>query len=148
MFKLIDFNYSSIFKIAFILLFIYGCKSISISEAELSRSYKSQGFSKQKVDGKKLRISNEEDFNRSLAGKVSGLQILDSSSSTFEPTQVMIRGEKNILYLVDGIKMNPEDINPSIIESVEVIKGPSAASKYGNEAINGVILISTKKKRN
>ena len=43
---------------------------------------------------KKLRISNEEDFNRSLAGKVSGLQILDSSSSTFEPTQVMIRGEK------------------------------------------------------
>ena len=60
----------------------------------------------------------------------------------------MIRGEKNILYLVDGIKMNPEDINPSIIESVEVIKGPSAASRYGNEAVNGVILISTKKKRN
>ena len=59
----------------------------------------------------------------------------------------MIRGEKNILYLVDGIKMNPEDINPSIIESVEVIKGPSATLRYGNEAINGVIIISTKWKR-
>jgi TonB-dependent SusC/RagA subfamily outer membrane receptor len=139
---------SNIIKISIISLFIFSCKSIKISENEFSRSYKSQGFSKQKVDGKKLRISNEEDFNRSLAGKVSGLQILDSSSSTFEPTQVMIRGEKNILYLVDGIKMNPEDINPAIIESVEVIKGPSAASRYGNEAINGVILISTKKKRN
>ena len=126
---------------------IFSCKSIKISETEFSRSYKSQGFSKQKVDGKKLRISNEEDFNRLLAGKVSGLQILDSSSSTFDTTQIMIRGEKNILFLVDGIKMNPEDINPSIIESVEVIKGPSATLRYGNEAINGVIVISTKWKR-
>ena len=138
---------SNFLKISLIALLIFSCKSIKISESEFSRSYKSQGFSKQKVDGKKLRISNEEDFNRLLAGKVSGLQILDSSSSTFDTTQIMIRGEKNILYLVDGIKMNPEDINPSIIESVEVIKGPSATLRYGNEAINGVIIISTKWKR-
>ena len=138
---------SNFLKISLIVLLIFSCKSIKISETEFSRSYKSQGFSKQKVDGKKLRISNEEDFNRLLAGKVSGLQILDSSSSTFDATQIMIRGEKNILYLVDGIKMNPKDINPSIIESVEVIKGPSATLRYGNEAINGVIIISTKWKR-
>jgi len=138
---------SNFLKISLIVLLIFSCKSIKISETEFSRSYKSQGFSKQKVDGKKLRISNEEDFNRLLAGKVSGLQILDSSSSTFDATQIMIRNEKNILFLVDGIKMNPEDINPSIIESVEVIKGPSATLRYGNEAINGVIIISTKWKR-
>ena len=138
---------SNFVKVSLLFLFIFSCKSIKIAETEFSRSYKSQGFSKQKVDGKELRISNEEDFNRSLAGKVSGLQILDSSSSTYDMTQIMIRGEKNILYLVDGIKMNPEDINPSIIESVEVIKGPSAVLRYGNEAINGVIIISTKRKR-
>ena len=62
----------------------------------------------------------------------------------FDSTQLMLRGETNIMFIVDGIKMNPEDINTSLIKSVKVIKGPHAVTRYGNEAINGVIIISTR----
>ena len=39
------------------------------------------------------------------------------------------------------------DINPEEIESIEVVKGPSAATLYGTDAANGVIVINTKRRR-
>tara|TARA_B100001248_G_scaffold223342_1_gene180095 strand:- start:358 stop:699 length:342 start_codon:yes stop_codon:yes gene_type:complete len=112
--------------------------------SEFNRSKKSSGYSYQIIQGKNLNPNNETDFNRLLTGKIAGLQINDSSSSMFDSTQLMLRGETNIMFIVDGIKMNPEDINTSLIKSVKVIKGPYAVTRYGNEAINGVIIISTR----
>jgi TonB-dependent SusC/RagA subfamily outer membrane receptor len=129
-------------KLFIALLFLFGCNTQRIDKNSFNNK---DGFSIQKLDKEDLNFSREENFNKTLAGKVSGLQILDSSSSTFELNEIMIRGERNILYLVDGIKMQPNEINTSIIQSVKVIKGPSAASLYGNEAVNGVILISTRR---
>jgi TonB-dependent SusC/RagA subfamily outer membrane receptor len=60
------------------------------------------------------------------------------------------------LWVVDGVPMNSftspisgtnllSDLNPEMIESVQVLKDASAASIYGSRAANGVILVSTKK---
>lgn len=137
-------KFKSFLFIFFINLF-YSCDSYrNLDMSEFNRSKKSSGYSYQIIQGKNLNPNNETDFNRLLTGKIAGLQINDSSSSMFDSTQLMLRGETNIMFIVDGIKMNPEDINTSLIKSVKVIKGPNAVTRYGNEAINGVIIISTR----
>lgn len=137
-------KFKSIFFIFLIKLF-YSCDSYrNLDMSEFNRSKKNSGYSYQIIHGKNLNPNNETDFNRLLTGKIAGLQINDSSSSMFDSTQLMLRGETNIMFIVDGIKMNPEDINTSLIKSVKVIKGPYAVTRYGNEAINGVIIISTR----
>ena len=137
-------KFKSLFFIFLINLF-YSCDSYrNLDMSEFNRSKKSSGYSYQIIQGKNLNPNNETDFNRLLTGKIAGLQINDSSSSMFDSTQLMLRGETNIMFIVDGIKMNPEDINTSLIKSVKVIKGPYAVTRYGNEAINGVIIISTR----
>ena len=124
---------------------LIGCGSSKSSiEFDKSRNKKSEGFSTQTIKGKRVNPNNESDFNRLLTGKVPGLQINDSSSSMFDSTEIRIRGEINVLYIVDGVKMSASDINTSLIKSIKVIKGPHAVTRYGNEAINGVILISTR----
>ena len=129
----------------FLINLFYSCDSYrNLDTSEFNRSKKSSGYSFQIIHGKNLNPNNETDFNRLLTGKIAGLQINDSSSSMFDSTQLMLRGETNIMFIVDGIKMNPEDINTSLIKSVKVIKGPHAVTRYGNEAINGVIIISTR----
>ena len=129
----------------FLINLFYSCDSYrNLDISEFNRSKKNSGYSYQIIHGKNLNPNNETDFNRLLTGKIAGLQINDSSSSMFDSTQLMLRGETNIMFIVDGIKMNPEDINTSLIKSVKVIKGPHAVTRYGNEAINGVIIISTR----
>ena len=137
-------KFKSLFFI-FLMDLFYSCDSYrNLDMSEFNRSKKSSGYSYQIIQGKNLNPNNETDFNRLLTGKIAGLQINDSSSSMFDSTQLMLRGETNIMFIVDGIKMNPEDINTSLIKSVKVIKGPYAVTRYGNEAINGVIIISTR----
>ena len=137
-------KFKSLFFIFLINLF-YSCDSYrNLDMSEFNRSKKNSGYSYQIIHGKNLNPNNETDFNRLLTGKIAGLQINDSSSSMYDSTHLMLRGETNIMFIVDGIKMNPEDINTSLIKSVKVIKGPHAVTRYGNEAINGVIIISTR----
>ena len=85
------------------------------------------------------------------------------------PSRVRIRGQSSLslsndpIYVIDGIRMTSNlgdgfgtggnnasrvgDLNPDEIENVEIVKGPSAATLYGTDAANGVIVITTKKGR-
>lgn len=65
----------------------------------------------------------------------------DSTSATFQSTD-----EKDLPYvLIDGKKGDLNKLNPDAIEAIEVIKGSSAVEKYGSEAKNGIIKVTTKK---
>jgi len=110
-------------------------------------------------------ISNVSDL---LQGQASGVQIFSSGGSVGMGSKIRIRGSNSaslsnepVIY-VDGVLINNQpnsisfqtggqspsrfnDINPEDIESIEVIKGPSAATLYGSIASNGVIRITTKK---
>ena len=116
-------------------------------------------------DVKQRPISNVSDL---LQGQATGVQISSSGGSTGMGSRIRIRGSNSaslsnepVIY-VDGILINNEansisfetggqspsrlnDINPEDIESIEIIKGPSAATLYGSIAANGVIRITTKK---
>lgn len=87
-----------------------------------------------------------------LRGMVSGVTITTSSGQPGAPTQVRIRGigtinDSNPLYIVDGMPVtgNIDYINPSDIESIEVLKDAASAAIYGSRGANGVILVTTKK---
>lgn len=93
-----------------------------------------------------------------LQGKVPGANIASTSGRPGTAPAVILRGPTSInasgrgqepLYIVDGVILGSSiaDINPSDIESVEVVKGAAAASLYGSRAAAGVVQITTKRGR-
>lgn len=88
----------------------------------------------------------------SLQGKVAGLDMTKSSGQTGSSLSFSIRGNRSLnasntpLIIVDGIPYGTDiDINPNMIESMEILKDASSTAIYGSRGANGVILITTKK---
>ena len=88
-----------------------------------------------------------------LQGRVPGVFIEKSGDPTGASSNILIRGattlgNNNPLFVIDGVPTVRQDvfssINPSAIESVQVLKDASASSLYGARAGNGVIIVTTK----
>jgi TonB-dependent starch-binding outer membrane protein SusC len=110
------------------------------------------------------------DISNLLTGRTTGVQVQTGSGSTGMGSRIRIRGANSaslsnepVIY-VDGVRIDNDprsisfetggqspsrfnDINPEDIETIEIIKGPSAATLYGSIAANGVIRITTKRGR-
>ena len=107
-----------------------------------------------------------------LQGRVAGVQVVQNSGVPGSAISVRVRGASSItagnepLYVIDGVPLIQgnfstiqgaigqtqgvdalSDLNPSEIESIEVLKDASAAAIYGSRASNGVVLITTKRGR-
>ncbi|QZE15439.1 SusC/RagA family TonB-linked outer membrane protein [Halosquirtibacter laminarini] len=149
---------------------------VVVTALGIKRQEKSLTYATQKVDGKSLAAIPSKNFITSLAGRTSGLNVTTSGSGLGSSSKVILRGVTSIvgnnqpLYVIDGVPMaNPifsqveggdgfgggvdtgdgiSSINPDDIESVNVLKGASAAALYGSKAGNGVILITTKSGKN
>lgn len=87
-----------------------------------------------------------------LQGRISGLDLVESDGQAGSSLSFTLRGNRSLnasnepLILVDGIPYGSAlEINPSDIESVEVLKDASATAIYGTRGANGVILVTTKK---
>lgn len=89
-----------------------------------------------------------------LAGRVAGVQVQSESGQPGSGINIVIRGANSLtqdnspLYVIDGFPMedaNANILNPSEIESIEVLKDASATAIYGARGANGVILITTKR---
>ena len=93
------------------------------------------------------------DATRALEGVVAGVQMTTTSGTLGSSPSIMIRGASSIsagtapLYIVDGIPFNGDlnNINPSDIESMTVLKDAASNALYGARGANGVIMITTKK---
>jgi TonB-linked SusC/RagA family outer membrane protein len=90
---------------------------------------------------------------QAVQGKVAGLYVTSDGSPGSQVTKVNIRGintlgNTNPLYVIDGVPTLDsqlfQSLDPSSIESMQVLKDASAASIYGSRASNGVIIITTK----
>jgi len=141
---------------------------VIVTALGIKREKKALGYSVQDVKGDELNRSNNTNVVSSLSGKIAGAQITTSSGQVGASSTIKIRGNKSFegssqpLFVVDGTPiMNSTgsardvtatdfgnaamDIDPANIESISVLKGPSATALYGSRATNGVILITTKK---
>jgi TonB-linked SusC/RagA family outer membrane protein len=119
--------------------------------------------------GDKIAETPVHDVSGLLSGRASGVQVV-AGGATGSGSRVRIRGQSSLslnnepLIYIDGVRVTGtsgssaigvggsapsrlNDINPEEIETIEVIKGPSAATLYGTEAANGVIAITTKRGR-
>ncbi|WP_332368938.1 SusC/RagA family TonB-linked outer membrane protein [Spirosoma telluris] len=113
------------------------------------------------VKAGELKVTPVANLAQGIQGRVSGLDMRQNSGTPGGNISVRIRGTNSIngtsepLYVIDGIQIsatsavnaaNPlSQINPSDIESVEVLKDASATAIYGARAANGVVLITTKR---
>ena len=119
---------------------------VVVTALGIKKETKRLGYSVQEVKGADLVKAREPNAINGLAGKVAGLSIGASAEILGRP-QVLLRGNSVNFFVVDGVPINSDtwNISPDDIESYSVLKGPTAAALYGNRAINGAIIINTKK---
>lgn len=84
-----------------------------------------------------------------LQGKIAGVNIMKEGGNAGAGVSVKIRGVKSFgdnepLYIIDGFPGDINNVNPSDIQSMEVLKDGAAAAIYGSVAANGVVIITTK----
>ncbi len=104
------------------------------------------------VKGDELAKMNTNSPLQALQGKTPGVNITSTSGQPGSDMKVVIRGLGTIgnhspLYLIDGIGGDISTLNPSDIESIDVLKDAASAAIYGAQAANGVVLITTKNGR-
>lgn len=142
---------------------------VVVTALGIKREKRALGYSVGEVSGKDIVNVPQENVLNALSGRVAGVQI-NQTSGVGSSVSIVIRGAKSLsndnqpLFVIDGVPVANSlnnlrsmgdrnnvdygnaisDINPDDVESVSVLKGPSAAALYGSRAGNGVILITTK----
>lgn len=103
------------------------------------------------ITSKSIEERNAISITDVLQGQMAGIEITSGSGAPGEGSDIRIRGTSTFeggvkpLFVVDGVPFESiDDINPSDIESIEVLKDAASAAIYGSRSANGVILISTK----
>lgn len=106
-----------------------------------------------KLDNAVLENAAMANAGQSLQGTVSGLRVVNISGQPGKDPNIVLRGgatmtgkDNGALVVVDGIVRNSlADINPSDIESIQVLKDAASTAIYGARANGGVILVTTKR---
>ena len=137
---------------------------VVVTALGISREKKALGYATQEVSNSDLSRAPAASIAGSLSGKVAGLQIT-TANTLGGSTNVILRGFKSLtqsnqsLFVVDGVPVDNSnlstngldlgntiaDLNPDDIESINVLKGAAASALYGSRAVNGVIVVNTKK---
>lgn len=125
---------------------------VVVTALGIKREVKSLPYSAQSVGSEKLNLTRANNVNDALSGKVAGIQVRGQSGAAIgRNSSIRIRGagslnDKEPLYVIDGTPVtNSVDFNPDDIESINVLKGPTASALYGQRGDAGVILVTTKK---
>ncbi len=147
---------------------------VVVTALGIKRTEKSLTYATQQISGKELTDVPSSNMLSNLAGKTAGMTVSNSGAGVGSSVKVVLRGNRSIfgnnqpLYIVDGTPINSKSftdganadggyggsidagdglagLNPDDIESINVLKGASAAALYGSQAANGVIMITTKR---
>ena len=150
-------------------------ETVVVTALGFTQNRDEQGSTSSVVETDQVIRSGEATIANALSGKASGVRITRSNGDPGAGSAIRIRGANTILgdsdplIIVDGVPLNNttsyaggngltggrsggitqgsrlNDINPSDIASITVLKGASAAAIYGSRAANGVVVITTKK---
>lgn len=142
---------------------------VVVTAMGITKKDKALGYSAPTVTSNEIIRTSPTNFAMSLYGKAPGLRIASSPGGSTSGVNMVIRGISSItgktqpLIVMDGVPIRDGefnngnywgdqrlrgtgmlDINPEDVETISVLKGASAAALYGSEAMNGVILVTTK----
>ena len=133
----------------------------------IKKDKKTLGYGVSQINSAELNRARTPNITNAIGSKIAGIRVQGSGGS-FTGSSIIIRGYTTFtgsnqpLFVVDGIPIDNSgggsplqngpsvsnralDLNQDDIESISVLKGPSAAVLYGSRASNGVILVTTKK---
>lgn len=112
------------------------------------------GYANTTINAEQITSGKSPNLGQALSGKVGGLTIYNINNSVNNDVRVVLRGYRSIsgnnqaLIVLDGVPV-PQNaisyINPDDIENVTVLKGGQAATLYGTDGVNGVLMVTTKK---
>jgi len=145
---------------------VLGLDDVVVTALGFETNADQSGNSSSQVSGQNIAGSGETDVVSGLSAKTAGVNIVSTSGDPGAASRIIIRGANTIsgsnepLFIVDGIPVfnssigsgvagvaqqsRINDLNPDDIESVRILKGPSAAAVWGSRAANGVVIIETK----
>ena len=142
--------------------------TVVIGALGVKREQKAVTYAVQSIQGSSMTEAREANLVNALSGKIAGVNVTNSSGAVGSSSRIVLRGASSItgnnqaLFVIDGVPFDNSNygnassgggrdlpngaasINPDDIESVTVLKGPTAAALYGIRASKGVILITTK----
>lgn len=136
----------------------------------MAKEQKSLGYATTTIKADELIKAGTPNVATALYGKAPGVRIQAGAGGATSAVNITVRGINSItgrnqpLIILDGVPIRNEevrnndywsdqrlrgngllDINPEDIDNISILKGASAAALYGSEAVNGVVLITTKK---
>ena len=126
---------------------------VVVTALGIQRQKRDLGYSTTNINSEELTQAKSVSVATGLQGKVAGLNIASLNNGVFEDVKINLRGirsltgNNNPMLLLDGVPVGLgllNSINPNDVESVNVLKGTSAAAIYGPDARNGVIVVTTK----
>ncbi|MCE4562827.1 SusC/RagA family TonB-linked outer membrane protein [Maribellus sp. CM-23] len=142
-----------------------GVDEVVVTALGITREKKSLGYSVGEVSGSDLNETPMGSVLNAVAGKAAGVQVSQMYGLAGSSVNMVIRGASSLntknqpLFVIDGVPVGNgidnnykdadmgnaiSDLNTEDIESMSILKGPSAAALYGSRAGNGVVLITTK----
>ena len=98
-----------------------------------------------------ITIAPTSNAMEALQGKIAGMDITKTSGQIDSEPSIILRGSRSIygsnepLFIIDGMPGNYNQVNPSDIETVDVLKDASSTAIYGSAGANGVVMITTKR---
>ncbi len=142
-------------------------KEVVVTALGVRKEKRALGYSVTEVKGADMAATNEVNPINALQGKAAGINIDQGSGGLFGNSRILIRGNSTLstnnqpIFVIDGVILDNDafngqgrdfgndlkNLNMEEFESVSVLKGSAAAALYGARAINGVVLITTKKGR-
>jgi len=128
-------------------------EEVVVTAQGLTRKQRAIGYSAQVISDEQLTLTHSSALGNSLAGKVAGAQFWGSAGSTFSEGRIILRGPtaynnqegSEPIYVIDGTITSAAAVNMDDVESINILKGPSATALYGSRGANGAVIITTKK---
>jgi TonB-dependent SusC/RagA subfamily outer membrane receptor len=98
------------------------------------------------LKGEELSKLNTNNALQAMQGQTAGVNIISDNGQPGASMKVIIRGQgsntnNSPLYIIDGVPGDITNINPSDIQSIDVLKDAASAAIYGAQAANGVVLV-------
>lgn len=143
--------------------------TVVITALGITKAERKVGYSVTAINGDQLNKARETNVALSLEGQVAGLDVHGTSGGPGGTARILLRGMPSMnsagspLFVIDGVPIDNSNrggagewggadlgdgignLNPDDIETMTVLKGQSASALYGPRAINGVIIVTTKK---
>jgi len=142
---------------------------VVVTALGITKKQRGLGYATTTIKADELTRVAQPNFASALYGKAPGVRIASAPGGATSAVNIQIRGINSItgrnqpLIVLDGVPIRSEevsnnnywgdqrlrgngllDLNPEDIENISILKGSSAAALYGAEAVNGVVLVTTK----